>query len=63
MQPWLRCDVVLFENGDRVKVIGEHPRGHQARQAATDNDSVLTEAMSHHTPPCMRVRNGLEVLI
>jgi hypothetical protein len=44
--PWF--DVVPFKYGDRLKVIGEHPCGHQTRQAATDNHSVLTEAMSHY---------------
>jgi hypothetical protein len=49
MQRWQWCDVVPFEDGDGVKVIGEHPRGHQASQAATDHNRVLTEAMFHHT--------------
>ena len=63
MQRRLWGDVVPLQNGDRVKVIGKHARGHQTRQAATDNNSVLTEAMFHHTAPSRRVRNRLQVFI
>ena len=50
MNPRLGIDVVPFEDGDSVKVIGKYARGHQPRQAATNNYCVLTEAICHKAP-------------
>src|SRR5262249_16825788 len=47
MHPRLSGEVVAFEDRDRVKVIGENPRRHQACQAPTDDDRVLTKVMCH----------------
>ena len=63
MQRWSVFDVIPFEDGDSIKVLGEHPRGHQSREAPADDDSMLTEAIFHCTSPSVRVRNGLKVTV
>jgi hypothetical protein len=47
MERGLVVDVVPFEDGDRVEVIGEHPRRHQSREAPADDNCVLTKVRDH----------------
>src|SRR5215471_8597208 len=61
MQRWPVFDAIAFEHSDSVKVLGEHPRGHQSREATTDDDSMLPKAIFHDAPPSVSVRNGLTV--
>jgi hypothetical protein len=38
---WPLFEAVSFEDGNRIKMIGEHPRGHQSSQATADHDCML----------------------
>jgi hypothetical protein len=40
-------DMIPFEHGDGVEVIGEHPCRHRARHAPADDDCLLTDVMRH----------------
>src|SRR4030095_165370 len=51
MNPRPGVNVVPFEDGDSIKVVGEDPRGHQSRQAATDDHRLLTKTMCHKNSP------------
>ena len=40
-------DVVAFENGNPVKVVGEHPCRHQSCQTSADDDRLLPKVIRH----------------
>jgi hypothetical protein len=47
MQCRSRVDVIALEHGDRREVVGEHPGGHESREAAADDHCVLTKVRDH----------------
>ena len=47
-------NVIALKHGDSIKVIGEHPCGHQSCQAPSDDHRVSAKAMLHNTPPIIR---------
>ena len=47
-------NVIALKHGDSIKVIGEHPCGHQSCQAPSDDHRVSAKAMLYNTPPIIR---------
>src|SRR5277367_4658837 len=43
----LRADLIALQHRDRVEEIGQDARSHQTRDAAADDDCVLTESIHH----------------
>jgi hypothetical protein len=46
--------MISLKYGDNIKMIGEHPGGHQSCQAPADDHRMLAKAILHHASPFIR---------
>jgi hypothetical protein len=56
MKRWPVFDAVPFENGNSLKMIGEHPRGRQSSQATADNQVIQHAFLSFYPLECFNDR-------
>jgi hypothetical protein len=51
--------MVPLQDSNRVKVLSEHPSGHQTRDTAANDNGVLPKAICHTFPPFPFSRQSL----
>jgi hypothetical protein len=54
MQRRVDVEVISLKHGDNIKVIGEHPCGHQSCQTPADDHRMSAKAILHNASPFIR---------